>query len=142
MIWAYLGIFLIATVKFLFSPFSALIISGGTWYYTYIAVCSGGITGITFFYFASGFFMERHAKKMRNSNKVKKKFTKTNKSIIKIKNKVGIIGIAILTPLLISIPIGSIISAKFFRHQKSTIFILYSGVIVIGGILTTIAYIF
>jgi Na+/melibiose symporter-like transporter len=142
MIWKYLGVLFFASIKFLFSPFSALLIEGNTWYYTYFSICTGGIIGVTFFYFSAGYFMERHAQKMLKSTKVKKKFTKTNKAIIRIKQKVGIIGLAILTPLILSIPIGSIISAKFYRHEKSTIFILYAGVLVVGAILTSIAYLF
>ena len=143
MIWKYLGVFLLATVKFLFTPFLAFkTIPEGNWLYTYIAICSGGIIGVTFFYYSAEYFMKRHADKTKKSDKTKKKFTKINKSIIKVKQRVGIYGLAILTPLLISIPAGSIISAKFYRHKKSTIVILYAGVLVIGAILTFIAYLF
>jgi len=142
MIWKYFLVGLFASVKFLFAPFSALAIEGNTWQLTYLFVCSGGILGVTFFYYSASFLMERAAKKRLKSTVVKKKFTKVNKAIIKVKHTVGIYGLALLAPLIISIPVGTIISAKFFHHKRSAIFILYGGVLVVGAFLTTLIYAF
>ncbi len=84
---------------------------------------SAGFTGVSFFYFLSDYFMERaHKKRMRRiengTAKPKRKFTRVNKFLVKIKLRLGIIGIALITPTGISIPLGSVIMAKFFKHSK------------------------
>ena len=112
----------------------------GNWLLTYIFVTAGGIVGATFFYYFASYFMKRAAKK--NALKPKKKFTRTNKIIVRMKDKIGVFGLAILTATIISIPIGSIITAKFYRHEKKTIFILYGTIAVIAAILTFAAYVF
>ena len=43
--------------------------------------------------------------------KVKKKFTRINKLIVRIKLRIGIYGIAFWAPLFLSIPIGSAVVA-------------------------------
>ena len=52
--------------------------------------------------------------------KRKKPFTLFNKSIVWIKRNIGIYGITFLAPLLLSIPVGSIVCAKFYGKQKQT----------------------
>jgi hypothetical protein len=60
MLWKYIGIALLATVKFIFSPWAAFTIDNHTWYFTYIAVCLGGLISATFFYFFSVQIIERN----------------------------------------------------------------------------------
>ena len=139
MIWKYLGFFFLATVKFIFTPFLAKkAIPEGSWLLTFITVAAGGIAGVSFFYFTASYFMKRAAK--RNALKPRKKFTRTNRLIIKTKHKLGVYGLVFLTATFISIPIGSIITAKFYRHEKSTIYVLYTAIILIALLLSSIAY--
>jgi hypothetical protein len=56
-------------------------------------------------------------------------FNKRNRRIIKIKNKFGLAGIAILTPL-ISMPIGAFVAEKFYKDKKKVIFYLSVSVII------------
>ena len=72
--------------------------------------------------------------------KNKKKFTKINKLIVKIKRSIGIIGISFYAPLLLSIPVGSIIVAKFYGNEKKTFPLIIVGIAVNGLITTGIAY--
>src|SRR5438067_88197 len=51
----------------------------------------------------------------------KRKFTKGNRRIIKIKHYFGITGIAVLAPLIMSIPLGSFLAIRFFGHRNKTI---------------------
>ncbi|MGB1039946.1 MAG: hypothetical protein ACPGVD_03660 [Flavobacteriales bacterium] len=141
MIWKYLGFFLLSSVKFIFSPFLAkAAIPEGSWLLTFLFVSGGGIAGATFFYYSASYFLKRAAKK--TALKSRKKFTRTNRLIIRTKHKVGVYGLAFLTASFISIPIGSIILAKFYRHEKSTIYILYGTISLIAFILTSFAYIY
>jgi hypothetical protein len=123
--------FLIATVKFLFA---ASIVGATALTPLEIAISTGlgALCGFNVVYWTSCYFMnkakDRKARKALAgipSNKrleaVKKKpvFTKMNKYIIKAKlSKSGFWLICILAPLFLSIPIGSILVAKFYRDTK------------------------
>ena len=143
MLWKYIGIALLASVKFIVSPLAAITtIEGNTWYYTFIAVSLGGITGATFFYFFSVQIIERNLARRAKKGIVKKKFSRTNKLIINVKTNIGVVGLSLLTASFISIPIGSIALAKFYRHKKSTLFILYSSIIFSAAVFTGVTYYF
>lgn len=143
MLWKYIGISLLATVKFIFSPLMAVnTIENHTWFYTYIAVCLGGIASASFFYFSSVKLIERNLEKRIRKGIVKKKFTRMNKIIINTKTNIGVVGLALLAASFISIPLGSIVLAKFYRHKKRTIFILYSAILFSGAVCTGITYYF
>ena len=46
-------------------------------------------------------------------------FTKKNKFYVKLIRNYGLFGIAIFSPVLISIPVGSFLAARFFENQKT-----------------------
>lgn len=140
MLWKYFLISLLATVKFIFSPLAALSIEGHTWFYTYTSVASGGLLSATVFYFLSLSIINKNVERRIKKGIIKKKFTRMNKIIILTKKKVGVIGLALLTASFISIPLGSIVTAKFYRHKKSTIFYIYGAILLSAGIFTGITY--
>ncbi|NOQ73637.1 MAG: hypothetical protein GQ574_16645 [Crocinitomix sp.] len=96
----------------------------------YISTTVGAWFAMSIFFFSSGYLLKRsNAKRalavkiaLENGTEVKKKkvFTRTNKLIVWIKRSIGIYGVTLLAPLFLSIPIGSIICAKFYGHQKKT----------------------
>lgn len=56
-------------------------------------------------------------------------FTRRNRRIIRIKHVSGYRGVALLTPLVLTIPVGSILAARFFHHDRRTIPALLVSVI-------------
>tara|TARA_B110000196_G_C20835431_1_gene515742 strand:- start:101 stop:409 length:309 start_codon:yes stop_codon:yes gene_type:complete len=74
----------------------------------------------------SNYFMERAFKKRMKkltamNAKLPKSFTRTNKLIVKIKqSRFGYWALILLAPSFISIPIGSILIAKFYNERKYT----------------------
>ncbi len=56
--------------------------------------------------------------------KQKKKFTKSNRRLVQIKTKYGMPGIAILTPVLLSIPLGTFLTAKYYGKRKTNYLLL------------------
>lgn len=144
-----LTIFFLSTIKFMFAPLSALPFKLTFWE-TYFACVAGGIFGAAIFYFSAGYFMERAVQKRAKLRKEalesgieiprKKVFTKTNKIVVKIKHTLGIYGTAMWVPFFLSIPIGSIITAKFYRHDKRTFPIIILGMFVNGLATTGIVY--
>ncbi len=142
MVLPYIGIFFWAMIKFLFAPALSLTITGNTWLITYLVCISGAMTGATICYYFSAFIMNKNQERRARKGIIKKQFTRKNKLIIKTKNGIGLWGLAFLTASFISIPLGSIITAKFYRHDKKTIFIIYLAIAVVGAISTTITYLF
>ncbi len=141
MVITYIGIFLWAMVKFLFAPFTALLaIPEITWIQNYVLCVSAGLISATFFYKSSVYFINRTQKRRARKGIIKKKFTRRNKIVIKTKNAIGLWGLALLTASFISIPLGSVITAKFYRHDKRTIYAIYLCIIVLGAIITSISY--
>lgn len=120
-----LGVFFTSTVKFLPAPFMA----GGagfSFWFSVLVTSLGGITGTFFFYSMAGFFMKRAKAKRKEGKKV---FTVFNKLAVWAKTRIGLTGIALLTPIIFSIPVGAIISAKFFRNSAATVWVLSASVV-------------
>lgn len=145
----YSAFFLISTIKFLFAPF------GGpaahlTFFETYLSCVAGAFVSGTIFYFLSEYFLnkakQKHLKKLHeatlNGEKLpfKKKFTKLNRSIIRLKRSLGIYGISFFAPLFMSIPVGTIVTAKFFGKQRITYPLILTGFLINGLITTGLAY--
>ncbi len=99
---------------------------------------AGGIAGIYFFSFLSGkliawwnrTFRRPHRNSTENEEKTKKIFTKRNRSIVRIKQRYGLIGIAVSTPFLLSIPVGVFLVVRYYRTSKSKfIYLIASNVV-------------
>lgn len=144
-----LQVFLLSSIKFLLAVPYAFKMKFDC-LQTIIITSSGGISGVIFyFYFFSGMlrllrkhFLWRYnlifnkifarprrffeyRKKVRQSKfKHRKKFTRKNKIIVRIKQKWGLFGIAFLTPILLTIPLGTFLATKYYsRHLKKTVLI-------------------
>lgn len=110
-----------AAVKFLFGA-PAIVATHGL-LAGFLVSCFAGILGVSVFYFLSDYFMDRaEARRLRKiengTAKIKKKFTRVNKFLVRIKMRLGMVGIAFISPTLISIPIGSIVMAKFYGDSR------------------------
>jgi len=108
----------------------------------------GGILGIYFFAFLSDkviLWWKRtfRAKKSRaKSERTEKKiFTKKNRRIIKIKQRYGLIGIALATPFLLSIPVGTFLLIRYYRTSRVKLIYLI-GSNLIWSIIYTLFYTF
>lgn len=136
-----LGLFLLSSVKFLFAPASTIAL-GYDLPKTIIITFCGGSFGITIFYFLGAVISNWWAKHKKQPKKKKKVFTKTNRKIVFIKNKYGLIGLCLITPGIISIPVGSILAAKYFRHDKRTFPFLIVSLFIWCITLSSLAYFF
>jgi hypothetical protein len=120
---AALGIFLLSSVKFLFAP-GAAVAAGYNFLESVALTTGGGFAGIVFFYYAGGWAMEKIAtliQKLGNKPSAKKVFTRRNRIIVNVKLNFGLIGLAVITPALLSIPIGSVLAARFYHGNPYVI---------------------
>jgi hypothetical protein len=86
----------------------------------------GGIAGIYFFAFLSGKLIAWWKRTFRRSNRKilqdeqqeKKIFTRRNRRIVRTKMNYGLIGIALITPFLLSIPVGVFLVVRYYRTSR------------------------
>jgi hypothetical protein len=109
----------------------------------------GGALGIYFFAFLSEKLISWWKRAFRKSNRtiledeqqVKKIFTRRNRRIVRIKQKYGLMGIALITPFLLSIPVGVFLVVRYYRTSK-TRFLYLIGANVIWSVIYTGFYMF
>jgi len=145
-----LTVFFTGTWKFMFTPALAIEL-GFNFMEAWILSCSGALLSSIIFYWGADFFMiKAHQRKLKKTRiakekglpvKQKKQFTRLNKMIVYLKNKIGWYGVSFFTPLFLSIPVGSIIVAKFYGKRSLTYPLLVFGLFANGLITTSIAYV-
>lgn len=87
----------------------------------------GGLAGIYFFAFLSEKLLSWWKRTFRRSNnkilddhqQQKKVFTRRNRRIVRVKQKYGLIGIALITPFLLSIPVGVFLVVRYYRTSRT-----------------------
>ena len=135
----------------MFSPVAASA-AGLTFLETVLVCISGGVFSAAIFYYGSSYFiklsLKRKARKYARLKekgkevKVPRKFTRTNRWIIRIKRTVGIYGVTWLFPLFLSVPLGTIITAKFYKHQKHTFPLIVIFLVLDCLIISTLTFLF
>jgi len=115
------GIFLLSSVKFFFAPGTS-VAAGFSPYQTVLITSSGGIAGVSFFYFLGRWMIVyiRSTVSNKRPGHSKKVFTRRNRSIVKFKEGFGLIGLVVVTPAILSIPIGCVVAAKFYYKNRLT----------------------
>jgi len=87
----------------------------------------GGILGIYFFAYLSArliswwnrTFRKPLTESSKSTTDSTKIFTKRNRRIVRIKQQYGLIGIAVSTPFLLSIPVGAFLVVRYYRSVKT-----------------------
>jgi hypothetical protein len=127
--WKFAAMFPVAILAMKMSFFETII-------YTNI----GGALGAVIFTFFSGILIKTWNRYLpeifKCQKKPKKVFTKRKRFLVKVKAKYGLTGIVILTPLLLSIPVGSFLIAKYYGRKRINIAWLISGQVVWSFIYT------
>jgi hypothetical protein len=134
---------LIAIGKFLVTPF--LMIFNNEWYHsgehwswleTVLIASSGAALGtFIFFHFGHNIFgwFAHHM------GKNKRIFTPGRRRIIRLKWKYGVKGLMLISGL-ISVPVASLLAAKFYRHDNNTLPLMITGFFIWAIVLTSIAF--
>ena len=143
------SLFVLSMIKFMFAPLGGPALKM-SFIETYASCCAGAIFSSAIFYFSANFFMQRAIAKAEKKKQellakgeevpVKKIFTRMNKLVVRVKRSIGIIGISFWAPFFLSIPLGSIIVAKFYGEKKQTYFLILAGIFLNGLITSSIAY--
>ena len=130
---------MLAVVKFVITPFTIYATGKDSIQFGEVVLTTGtgAAFGVLLFYYGGTYLFNwtSHLK----SKKKKLVFTKGRRRIVRIKNKFGLIGFIVISAI-ISVPITSLLAAKFFKHDRYTPLWLICGFMVWSLILSSAAY--
>ncbi len=133
---------LLASVKFLLSPFEAER-QGLNFKEAFIITTSGGLIGIVLFTYigqAISYAWKRTISFFTKKNKQNKKFTWMNKFVVKIKQKFGLMGLVFATPIILSIPIGCFVIQHFYKNKIKNLSLLFVALLLWSILLNSAAH--
>lgn len=147
------SVFLVAGIKYFWATPYSYGLRLNEWE-TFFFIETGGILGFLFYYYFFGFLFKElkllwpivynftpvlfkvrfemwviHQKAKQN---YAKKFTRRNKIIVQVRRRYGMWGIVILSPVILSIPVGAFLGFKYFRHNHRFIPYMILSIIVWG----------
>lgn len=129
------SVFLMSSVKFVFGGVPLALLYGFSFFKTVTVTSIGGFVGSTFFVYTSdkliAYFKKKKAKKKHETEpaKAKKIFTRKNKIIVTVKKRFGLLGIAVLTPSLFSIPIGCFLAVRYFKDKQRIVIYMFGSIL-------------
>jgi len=149
---------LIASTKFVFAPATSVIYKFN-YLETVIITIAGGILGILFYAVLTNILVILYRRFLVNTafmrnfndffnrifygrNRKPRVFSRRNRMIVRVKKTYGLIGLAAITPVLLSIPIGTFITLRYFPQFRRTFLFLVVSVIFWANFLTFLAIYF
>ena len=130
--WNFFVVALLAGLKFQLA-FPWAVSAGMGFAETFIATMLGGTSGVLFFAFLSDHLM-RWVNRIRRvrASKPKKRFSRFSRFLVRFVRRFGLPGIAFITPLILSIPLGTFlcsrINDKFVRNRNRMLGFLFASV--------------
>jgi hypothetical protein len=134
------ALLIMGATKFLFSPPLAEYLGYNFWQ-SFIYTTSGGVTGILAFTFGGDWLVAVWRKLMhwiknlfiardkRVENVAPQKFTRTTRFIVRTRKSFGLIGLALITPCIISIPIGTFVINRFYTKKWKILLALFASLL-------------
>ena len=110
-------IFLSSTVKFALA--SSAVVTGNLGISGTVSNILGGITGIIIFTYLGGYIRIWLLKTF--PNQLNKKFSRGSRFLVKVRQHGGLTGIAFLTPILLSIPVGVLLALDLNTHKTKVV---------------------
>lgn len=138
-------VFLTSAVKLLFAAPLAYAL-GLSWEMAVLWIASGACAGVLVFYFSARLVLETARKRYirRRTQRAERGlaprpvFTRTNRTIVRVKQRFGFWGIAAVGPPTISIPVSAVLAAKYFKHDRRTLPTMLVAVVAWSFILSTV----
>jgi len=130
-----ISVALVSSIKLVWGGVPMALSFGFSILETIFVTSSGGIIGVLAFVALSDFLVKRFKKRAKKRKLEKtsqnsvKIFTRKNKLIVRIKTRFGLIGIAFLTPILFSIPLGSFLAIRYFKSKQKVISYMFASVL-------------
>ncbi len=128
-------VFLLGTVKFVFGAVPLALSFGFSFFEAVVVTSLGGFTGVIAFVALSDIILKKVKKvqlKRKHEQHVlakKKMFSRKNRLIVHVKHRFGLVGIAALTPLMFSIPLGCFLAIRYFKDKQRVILYMFASVL-------------
>lgn len=128
-----LGLMAMAMVKLQTSPI-IILAAGYSSIQTMAITISGGCLGIIVFFFFGVKIFDWWDRMFPPKNR--RVMSKKNRTIVRLKNKLGIWGVG-LSIAILGIPIASLLAAKYFRHEPFKVILAFNACLIFWTIILT-----
>ena len=148
MVIKYILIFLLCMVKFVVAVPSGFATLDLPFIPFVLFTTAGGISGVLAFSFFSNYIFQAWDFIISSlgfkviQTKPKRRFTKASRIYTKIIKSYGLIGVALITPTIISIPVGTVLALKLFPDKRKVIFTLSISVLLWSILLSSLLFFF
>jgi len=148
-----LSVFLVASVKYFWATPYSFGLRLNEWE-TIFFMEAGGILGFLFYYYFFGFLFkelkllwpvvyyftpiqfkvrfEMWLERKRERKLTARKFTSRNKLIVRMRRHSGMWGLVLLSPIILSIPVGGLLGNKYFKHNHRFIPYMILSIVIWG----------
>jgi hypothetical protein len=134
----YFSVIGVSAIKFMFGPITGLAL-GLHWYESFVCtVCGMMLANVAIMTLND--FRRKVSAAIFKSEKKRKNFNKRNRFAIKVRQKLGLWGIAFLTPAIFTPPIGVILSLAFRYDRKEILLKMFVSALIWGVILVFFFY--
>jgi len=118
-----LSVFVTCSFAFKIGYPTAVMVFKFDFFKSFLVACGGGIMGnIVFTYLSAAIISAIHNfRAKRNLIHRKRIFTRFNRTVIYVKQRFGLAGIAFITPVFLSTPIGAFLAERFFKKKRKII---------------------
>lgn len=152
-------VFFLAMIKYFYAPLYGVAIGMGFWE-NFFSLIAGGTLAFTIYYYFSDIVIiysrhfspylvkiiptswqqaaKRRKVRRRIRRKNRRKFTWINKFMVKLRRGYGMWGIILLTPVLLSLPIGAFLLRKYYRQDRFAFLFMILSIVVEGFILCVV----
>ncbi len=152
-------VFFLAMIKYFYAPLYGVAIGMGFWE-NFFALIAGGTLAFTIYYYFSELVIiysrhlnpylkkitpkswQRAVVRRKIRRKIKRqnhrKFTWRTKFVVKLRKGYGMWGIILLTPVLLSLPIGAFLLRKYYHNNRFSFLYIILSIVVEGFILCII----
>ena len=128
-----------AVIKFIVTP-SAMVASGHAAWTAWAVTSGGAALGVwSFWNFGKWWFRWLETKLGSRLERGKRVFTPKRRRIVRLKNALGFKGLLFISGM-ISVPLASVLGAKYFRDQPAGKWLLMMAFVLWAGVLTLLSW--
>ncbi len=123
--------FLWSPFKFMFGVATVFLTEGLPPLAGFLITLGGSMLGVFVYVYAGEWLLERWLAR-RPHHKV---FSKGTRRMVRIKRSGGLWGIALLTPILLSIPVGCLLAIAMEHHRMRIVRVMFVSLLIWGGLI-------
>lgn len=125
----YLILIVVASTKFALTPLVSLPMNISK-IELFFTMLFGGLLGYFLFFYFSEYLINRFESfKLKRKSRERRVFSKKNRMIIGIVRKRGLILLALIAPILLSIPVGAFLAARYFTNKLKVNIVMISAIV-------------